>query len=53
MQLIYDLEDTETDGTIGFICADIDEVSPEVKAAFAKIGVSIPSDQRYLNILCY
>ena len=46
MQLIYDFEVTETDCTIGLICADIDEISPEVKAAFEKIGVSIPSDQR-------
>lgn len=44
MQLIYDFDGTS--GTIGFICADIDQVPSEVKASLRKIGIKIPNDQR-------
>ena len=46
-QLIYDLEDSANIGaTIGFICANIDDVPKETKEAFRDIGVELPTDQR-------
>ena len=47
MQLIYDFEVSDTCATVGFICADIENVSEYVKDSLRGIGVPIPTDHRY------